>query len=90
MLNTGGAGRIAVQTPGHPGVVEARAGLPQPLPKQRRSFPAGASRTPEQSFPEYKVAVEYDGTMHNDPHQVEKGLQGEGGASGGAVLGAQG
>ncbi len=51
------------------------AGLPEPLLNVKTVLSNGAERTPDQSYPEYKVATEYDGDTHNDPQQVEKDVR---------------
>ncbi len=48
------------------------AGLPEPLLNERTLLANGVIRQPDQSYPDYKVAVEYDGNTHADPCQVEK------------------
>lgn len=53
-------------------LASARAGLPEPQLNVAVPLAAGAERTPDQSYPDYKVAVEYDGGTHADPRQVEK------------------
>lgn len=50
----------------------AYAGLPEPLLNMPTLLAGGVQRTPDQSYPEYKVATEYDGNTHNDPRQVER------------------
>jgi hypothetical protein len=51
-----------------------RAGLPEPLLNARTVLTAGVAREPDQSYPEFKVAVEYEGATHSDPRQVEKDI----------------
>lgn len=51
------------------------AGLPEPLLNVATPLLDGAERTPDQSYPEYKVAAEYDGGTHNDPLQVERDVR---------------
>ncbi|MGP9501787.1 hypothetical protein ACT3TS_06195 [Specibacter sp. AOP5-B1-6] len=51
------------------------AGLPEPLLNVETPLSNGADRTPDQSYPEYKIAVEYDGDTHNDPTQVERDVR---------------
>lgn len=53
----------------------AYAGLPEPLLNVKTHLSGEAERTPDQSYPEYKVAVEYDGDTHNDPQQVERDVR---------------
>lgn len=53
------------------------AGLPEPLLNARILLLDGAQRTPDQSYPEYRVAVEYDGGTHADPQQVERDVRRE-------------
>ncbi len=53
----------------------AYAGLPEPLLNVATPLLDGAERTPDQSYPEYKVAAEYDGDTHNDPLQVERDVR---------------
>lgn len=48
------------------------AGLPEPHLNERTLLANGVIREPDQSYPDYKVAVEYDGNTHADPEQVEK------------------
>jgi hypothetical protein len=48
------------------------AGLPEPLLNAKTELTAGVERTPDQSYPDFRVAVEYDGAMHADPRQVER------------------
>ncbi|ALE07470.1 hypothetical protein AL755_21595 [Arthrobacter sp. ERGS1:01] len=47
-----------------------RAGLPEPELNMPVRLGYGVERTPDQSFPEYRVAVEYDGGTHASPDQV--------------------
>lgn len=49
-----------------------RAGLPEPVLNAKTNLTPGVTREPDQSYPEFKVAVEYDGATHSDPRQVEK------------------
>lgn len=49
-----------------------RAGLPEPRLNVAVQLAPGVERTPDQSYPDYKVAVEYDGATHADPAQVVK------------------
>ncbi|WP_449372555.1 hypothetical protein [Arthrobacter psychrolactophilus] len=48
------------------------AGLPEPHLNEPTLLANGVIRQPDQSYPDYMVAVEYDGNTHADPHQVEK------------------
>ncbi|MBP2411632.1 hypothetical protein JOF48_000431 [Arthrobacter stackebrandtii] len=52
-----------------------RAGLPEPELNVPTTLSPGVSRTPDQSYPEYKVASEYDGDTHNDPRQVVRDVE---------------
>ena len=52
-----------------------RSGLPEPLLNVPTLLADGTVRTPDQSYPEYKVATEYDGGTHNDPQQVERDVR---------------
>jgi len=52
-------------------------GLPEPQLNTTIPLNAGAERTPDQSYADYKVAVEYDGATHSDPRQVEKDVRRE-------------
>lgn len=52
-----------------------RAGLPEPRLNVRTPLSGGVARIPDQSYPEYKVAAEYDGGTHNDPDQVERDVR---------------
>lgn len=49
-----------------------RAGLPEPNLNVSIPLNPGVQRTADQSFPEFKVAVEYDGGNHSDPEQVAR------------------
>ncbi|MFQ4149343.1 hypothetical protein AAGW05_11670 [Arthrobacter sp. LAPM80] len=60
---------------GTPGIVKARAGLPEPLLNHPTLLSDGVVRSPDQSYPDYKVASEYDGGTHNDPDQVERDVR---------------
>lgn len=51
------------------------AGLPEPLLNVKTQLAPGVERTPDQSYPEYKVATEYDGDTHNDAQQVERDIR---------------
>lgn len=50
------------------------AGLPDPLINVPIQLAPGIERTPDQAYPEYRVAVEYDGGTHSDPWQVQKDI----------------
>ncbi|MEO6531235.1 MAG: DUF559 domain-containing protein [Specibacter sp.] len=52
-----------------------RSGLPEPLLNVPTPLLDGVERTPDQSYPEFKVAAEYDGGTHNDPKQVERDVR---------------
>ena len=52
-----------------------RAGLPEPALNVPTMLLPGVSRTPDQSYPEYRVASEYDGETHNDPLQVVRDVE---------------
>lgn len=54
-----------------------RAGLPEPHLNVSIPLGPGVERTPDQSFPEFKVAVEYDGDSHSDPEQVARDVSRE-------------
>ena len=47
-----------------------RAGLPEPNLNVPVHLAEGVVRTPDQSYPEFKVAVEYDGLSHSEQDQV--------------------
>ncbi|WP_256127830.1 endonuclease domain-containing protein [Arthrobacter sp. SDTb3-6] len=49
-----------------------QAGLPEPQLNVAVRLTDGVERTPDQSYRDYKVAVEYDGATHADPRQVER------------------
>lgn len=49
-----------------------RAGLPEPELNVEVSLSDDVVRVPDQSFPEYKVAVEYDGGTHSTLEQVQR------------------
>ena len=51
------------------------AGLPEPDINVRIELAKGTSRTPDESFPRYRVAVEYDGGTHGEPEQVAKDIR---------------
>ena len=50
------------------------AGLPEPQLNVPTRLCAGAVRQPDLSYPEQKVAVEYDGEAHSTPGQVVKDI----------------
>ncbi|WP_125613292.1 endonuclease domain-containing protein [Specibacter cremeus] len=50
------------------------AGLPEPRLNVHVALAPGVTRVPDQSFPEYRVAVEYDGGNHADPDQVVRDI----------------
>lgn len=52
-----------------------RAGLPEPLINVAVQLVPGKSRTPDAHFPEYRVAVEYDGGSHSDSDQVTSDIR---------------
>lgn len=52
-----------------------RAGLPEPQINVRVQLAHGRSRTPDVSFPEYRVAVEYDGGTHGDIEQQVRDIR---------------
>lgn len=58
-------------------LASGRAGLPEPQLNVTIPLSARTERTPDQSYPEYKVAVEYDGGTHADPRQVERDVSRE-------------
>ncbi len=47
-----------------------RGGLPEPCLNLPVRLASGLERTPDQSFPDHCVAVEYDGATHATPEQV--------------------
>lgn len=51
------------------------AGLPEPDINKNIPLADGKSRQPDQSYPEYRVAVEYDGGTHADPDQVIRDIR---------------
>lgn len=53
----------------------ADAGLPEPLINVPVALANGKSRTPDAQFPEYCVAVEYDGGTHNESEQVGRDIR---------------
>lgn len=50
----------------------ALAGLPPPTPQHQVRLPSGAVYRPDLPWPEYRVAVEYDGRWHGHPDQLER------------------
>lgn len=46
------------------------AGLPRPVPQYAISLPNGNTYRVDLAWPEYRVAVEYDGQWHGDPNQI--------------------
>ncbi len=46
------------------------AGLPRPVTQHPVRLPNGRILRPDLSWPEYRVAVEYDGLWHSDPDQI--------------------
>ncbi|MHA7304577.1 hypothetical protein ACX80E_04920 [Arthrobacter sp. TMN-49] len=53
----------------------AAAGLPEPLINEPVALAHGKSRTPDAQFPEYCVAVEYDGGTHSESGQVGRDIR---------------
>jgi hypothetical protein len=49
-----------------------RAGLPRPVPQHPVELPGGAVYHPDLPWPDYQVAVEYDGHWHSDPDQLHR------------------
>jgi hypothetical protein len=47
-----------------------RAGLPEPQLNMPTELAAGVVRQPDMTFPEYRVAVEYDGEGHSEVEQI--------------------
>ncbi|WP_434612993.1 hypothetical protein [Arthrobacter sp. A5] len=54
-----------------------RAGLPEPVLNGRVDLADGAGREPDLSFPEYRVAAEYEGEGHSDPDQIIRDISRE-------------
>ena len=52
-----------------------RAGLPEPQINVPVPLSRGMFRTPDASFPEYRVAVEYDGGTHGDSEQQVRDIR---------------
>ncbi|MFP5311996.1 MAG: endonuclease domain-containing protein [Actinomycetes bacterium] len=50
------------------------AGLPEPLLNVPTKLAAGVVRQPDLSYPELKVAVEYDGEGHSEPGQIVRDI----------------
>jgi very-short-patch-repair endonuclease len=50
------------------------AGLPEPELNVRTELGAGVVREPDLSYPELRVAVEYDGEVHSDPARIVKDI----------------
>ncbi|WP_458779250.1 hypothetical protein [Arthrobacter sp. D3-16] len=50
------------------------AGLPEPLLNAPTELVAGVVRHPDMSYPEQKVAVEYDGEGHSDAAQIVRDI----------------
>ncbi|MGC9666887.1 endonuclease domain-containing protein [Planosporangium sp. 12N6] len=48
-----------------------RAGLPRPEPQYPIPLPGALTLHPDLAWPEFRVAVEYDGAYHADPGQLE-------------------
>lgn len=46
------------------------AGLPPPVPQYAVQLSSGLALHPDLAWPEYRVAVEYDGHWHGDPDQL--------------------
>ncbi|WP_427016946.1 hypothetical protein ACQCSX_19975 [Pseudarthrobacter sp. P1] len=51
-----------------------RAGLPEPELNVPVTLAGDVTRIPDESFPGFKVAVEYEGSHHSDPNQVERDI----------------
>lgn len=52
----------------------ARAGLPEPKLNRVTILRAGVEREPDLAYPEYLVAVEYEGEGHSDPAQIVRDI----------------
>ncbi|MDV2977763.1 endonuclease domain-containing protein [Pseudarthrobacter oxydans] len=50
------------------------AGLPEPLLNRVRELGSGVVRQPDLSYPEQKVAVEYDGEGHSEAAQIVRDI----------------
>jgi hypothetical protein len=48
------------------------SGLPRPVPQHPVVLPDGSVYHPDLSWPDYRVAVEYDGQWHDDPDQFHR------------------
>lgn len=48
------------------------AGLPRPVPQYPVPLASGAAVHPDLAWPEFKVAVEYDGHWHGEPDQLHR------------------
>lgn len=48
------------------------AGLPRPAPQHPVRLPNGAIYHPDLAWPEYRVAVEYDGHWHGTAEQLHR------------------
>ncbi|WP_416902154.1 endonuclease domain-containing protein [Micromonospora echinospora] len=48
------------------------AGLPRPVTQHPVRVPSGLVLHPDLAWPEFKVAVEYDGRWHADPEQLHR------------------
>lgn len=54
-----------------------RAGLPPAEPNRRTELGSGVVRQPDLSYPEFRVAVEYEGEGHSDPAQIVRDIERE-------------
>lgn len=54
-----------------------RGGLPEPQLNVATELGSGVVRQPDLSYPEYRVAVEYDGEVHSDPAQIVRDIERE-------------
>lgn len=52
-----------------------REGLPEPLVNEVVTLLRGKTRTPDAQFPEYRVAVQYDGDTHSGADQVGRDIR---------------
>ncbi|MEU7618606.1 DUF559 domain-containing protein [Micromonospora rifamycinica] len=48
------------------------AGLPRPVVQHPARLPSGLLLHPDLAWPEFRVAVEYDGHWHTDPDQLHR------------------
>jgi len=48
------------------------AGLPKPVPQYPVPLPSGVTVHPDLAWPEFRVAVEYDGQWHGEPEQLHR------------------